>query len=75
MADEQTSKIRSILNLSAPKKRSLNDATNPAKIPKNYKSTAGNFGFSILEAGYGAKMSQHDLCIAYKIIPSHPSTW
>jgi hypothetical protein len=31
--------------------------------------------FSILEAGYGAKISKHDLCNAYKIIPSHPSAW
>jgi hypothetical protein len=38
-------------------------------------STARDFSFSILEAGYGAKMLKHDLCNAYKIIPSHPSAW
>jgi hypothetical protein len=40
IAVKQTSKVRPIFNLSAPKKKSLNDATNPAKIPKNLMSTA-----------------------------------
>ena len=75
MAVKQSNKVRPILNLSAPINRSLNDAAVPAKIPKIFMSTAKDFSFSILEAGYGAKMSKHDLCNAYKIIPSHPSAW
>jgi len=75
MAVVQPNKVRPVMNLSSPKNFSLNDAIDPAKVPKIYMTTAKEFSFSLLEAGYGAKMAKHDLCNAYKIIPTHPSAW
>jgi len=75
MAVVQPSKIRPILNLSAPKNFSLNDCLDTAKIPKIYMSTAKDFSHAIYGAGFNAKLYKFDLVNAYKTIAAHPSAW
>jgi hypothetical protein len=59
MAIAQDDKVRPILNLSHPKDFSLNDAIDETKIQKIFMSTAKDFSFKLLQAGFGAKMSKH----------------
>jgi len=75
MAVIQPSKIRPVLNMSAPKGASYNEALNEAHIPKLSMATARDFSYSAAAAGKGARMSKLDLKDAYKNIPSHPDLW
>jgi len=75
MAVIQPGKIRPVLNLSAPKGRSLNESLDPAKIPNIFMTTAKEFSYAILKCGFNAKMAKFDCDNAYKIVPSHPSAW
>jgi hypothetical protein len=45
MAVKQTSKMRPILNLSVPKNKSLNDATDPANKSKTSRNFSSHFHF------------------------------
>jgi len=75
MAVVQKSKVRPILNLSAPKINSFNDAVDEFKIKKLEMSSAKLFGQTIFEAGKNATLTKSDICDAYKIIPGHPKQW
>ena len=75
IAVEQKSKIRPVLNLSAPEKKSYNDGIKPHTLRKLKMSSAKLFGYAIKKAGKGAKMYKYDICDAYKLIPTAPHTW
>ena len=75
IAVEQKSKIRPVLNLSAPKNRSYNDEIKPHILRKLKMSSAKLFGYAVKKAGKGAIMYKYDICDTYKLIPTAPSTW
>jgi len=75
MATEQKTKVRPILNLSAPEGSSLNDAVDKIKIRKLTMSSAKKFSQNLLQLGRNAKFAKSDLVDAYKLIPIHPSNW
>lgn len=75
MAAVQKDKVRPILNLSAPKDRSFNDAIDTFSLKKLTMSSAKKFSFSLKKAGKNALMSKYDLSDAYKNIPSDPNQW
>jgi len=75
MAVVQPSKIRPVLNLSSPKMYSLNDAVHEFLLPKLSMSTAREFSYSLLNAGFFAKIWKFDLKDAYKNIGTHPCMW
>jgi hypothetical protein len=55
MAVVQPSKVRPVLNLSSPKMFSLNDAIFDFLLPKLSMSTAREFSYSLLDAGFFCK--------------------
>jgi len=55
MAVVQPSKVRPVLNLSSPKMFSLNDAIFEFLLPKLTMSTAREFSYSLLDAGFFCK--------------------
>ncbi len=75
MAAVQKTKVRPILNLSAPKGRSFNDAVNEWKIENLIMSTPKLFGESLVKAGKGALFSKTDIQDAYKLIPNPVNEW
>ena len=75
MAVKQKSKVRPILNLSAPKGFSFNDNVDENHIRKLEMSSARQFGNAIKVCGKGALIAKYDICDAYKHIPGHPSQW
>ena len=66
MAVKQKNKVRPILNLSAPKYASFNDAVNENCIRKLEMSSASLFANALRKAGRGALMAKYDICDAYK---------
>jgi hypothetical protein len=75
MAAVQKTKVRPILNLSAPKGRSFNDAVNEWDIENLTMSTPKLFGESLIKAGKGALFSKTDIQDAYKLIPNPVDEW
>ncbi len=73
MAVEQKSKVRVIMNLSAPAGASLNDAIDELALEKVTMSSAKAFGYSVIDCGPGARMWKWDLVDAYKNIPASPA--
>jgi hypothetical protein len=69
-AIDQGTKIRPVLDVSAPKGASLNDNMNEFCIEKVFMSSARKFSFSLYECGRGAIMSKFDFVDAFKIIPA-----
>jgi hypothetical protein len=70
MAVEQRNKIRIIMNLSAPKGSSYNDAIDELALEKITMSSARLFGYSLTDCGEGARMWKFDMVDAYKKIPA-----
>jgi hypothetical protein len=70
MAVEQKNKIRIIMNLSAPKGASYNDAISELSLEKVCMSAARLFGYSVMDCGTGAKMFKFNMVDAYKTIPA-----
>jgi hypothetical protein len=70
MAAVQKTKVRPILNLSAPKGRSFNDAVNEWEVENLMMSTPKLFRESLVKAGKGALFSKTDIQDAYKLIPN-----
>ena len=75
MAVAQKNKVRPILNLSAPKGGSFNDAVEEQHLKKLTMSTARGFGQTIRKLGAGAVMAKSDIVDAYKLIAGHNSQW
>ena len=75
MAVQQKTKIRPILNLSAPKNFSFNDAVDESRVRKLEMSSASLFAKALWKAGKGALMAKYDICDAYKQIAGHPAQW
>jgi hypothetical protein len=73
MAVEQRNKIRIIMNLSAPKGSSFNDAIDELALEKISMSSARLFGYSLTDCGVGARMWKFDMVDAYKKIPASKS--
>jgi hypothetical protein len=69
IALEQKDKIRIVMNLSAPKGESFNEAIDELKLEQVFMSTARKFGYSVIDCGRGARMWKWDLVDAYKNIP------
>jgi hypothetical protein len=69
-AIDQGTKIRPVLDVSAPKGASLNDNMNELCIEKVFMSSARKFSFSLYDCGRGAIMSKFDFVDAFKIIPA-----
>jgi hypothetical protein len=70
MAVAQKSKIRIIMDLSAPEGASYNDAINEMALEKVSMSSARLFGYSVQDCGKGARMWKFDMVDAYKTIPA-----
>jgi len=70
MAVSQKNKIRIIMDLSAPKGESYNDAINDMDLEKVSMSSARLFGYSVQDCGTGARMWKFDMVDAYKTIPA-----
>ena len=75
MAAVQKTKVRPILNLSAPPEKSFNNAINKNSLRKLTMSTAKKFRQTLIRMGKNAKFAKSDLVDAYKLIPCHPSDW
>jgi hypothetical protein len=75
MAAVQKTKVRPILNLSAPKGNSFNDAVDPFGVDKLKMSSAKLFSEAIIKAGQGAIMAKTDIKDAYKLIPNAKTQW
>ena len=75
MAAVQKTKVRPILNLSAPPEKSFNYALNKNSLRKLTMSTAKKFSQLLIRMGKNAKFAKSDLVDAYKLIPCHPSDW
>jgi len=75
MAVPQKNKVRPVMNLSAPKNGSLNEAIRPESVAKLTMSSAKNFGYEIRRAGRFAVFTKFDMQDAYKLIPGHPGQW
>ena len=75
MAAVQKTKVRPILNLSAPPEKSFNYAINKNSLRKLTMSTAKKFSQLLIRMGKNAKFAKSDLVDAYKLIPCHPSDW
>jgi hypothetical protein len=69
IALEQKDKIRIVMNLSAPKGESFNEAIDEQKLEQVFMSTAKKFGYSVIDCGHNASMWKWDLVDAYKNIP------
>jgi hypothetical protein len=70
LAIEQPSKIRPVLNLSAPVGASFNDNINENLLEKVEMATEKQFGYLLKECGAGARFSKFDTKDAYKCIPA-----
>jgi hypothetical protein len=70
MAVVRKTKVRPVVNLSAPKKKSFNDNVDKMSVMKVKMSSAAQFGQSILAAGRGAKITKMDMKDAYKLVPA-----
>jgi hypothetical protein len=70
MAVSQKNKIRIIMDLSAPKGNSYNDAIDDSDLEKVSMSSARLFGYSVRDCGIGARMWKFDMVDAYKTIPA-----
>ncbi len=75
MAVAQKTKIRPVLNLSAPGGTSFNDAVRPEAVRKLEMSSARQFGHEVVRAGKGAIIAKYDICDAFKLIPGTPDQW
>ena len=75
MASVQKTKVRPILNLSAPPGKSFIDAINKNCLRKLSMSSAKKFSQTLIRMGKNAKFAKSDLVDAYKLIPCHPSDW
>jgi hypothetical protein len=75
MAKEEKLKIRPILNLSAPKNISFNDAIDTDTLQKLTMSSPAIFSQKLLAAGKHARFTKEDLESAYKLIPVSPEDW
>ena len=75
MAVKQKNKVRPILNLSAPKNASFNDAVVVSSLRKLEMSSAALFAKALRKAGKGALMAKYDICDAYKQVAGVASQW
>ena len=66
----QPSKVRPVLNVSAPESISFNSNVDEYETEKVKMATAKKFGENLLEWGYDSIMSKMDLISAYKQVPS-----
>jgi len=73
MAVEQPGKVRIVMNLSAPKDQSFNDAIDDKALEHVHMATAKNFGYSVVDCGMDCLMWKWDMCDAYKHIPASMS--
>ena len=62
---------RLIIDLSAPKERSVNDGIDPAHCSCHYASVA-DAARRVVECGQGALLAKLDLKSAYRMVPVHP---
>ena len=75
MAVKQKTKVRPILNLSAPKNFSFNDAVDENSLRKLEMISSALFAKALRKAGRDTLMVKYDICDAYKQIIGHPSQW
>jgi hypothetical protein len=69
-AIDQGTKIRPIMDVSAPKGSSLNDNMNDLELEKVFMSTAQRFSYSLYDCRENAIMSKFDFVDAFKIVPA-----
>ena len=69
MALDQNDKVRLVLNVSLPHKKSFNSNIAEEKMEKVKMSSARQFSYSVVKAGRNSRMSKFDLTDAYKNIP------
>ncbi len=75
MAVAQKTKVRPVLNLSAPLGGSFNAAIVTTALRKLQMSTAKEFGYAVLRAGRFSEMAKYDMVDAFKLIPGLPDQW
>jgi hypothetical protein len=66
----QPTKVRPCLDLSSPEGKSFNDNICDFLLEKVSMATEKLFGYTLVEAGRGAKFSKFDTCDAYKCVPA-----
>ena len=75
MAVVQKTKVRPIMNLSAPKGQSFNDAVDEFSLEKLKMSSPKLFSEMIKKCGEGAVIAKSDIKDAYKLIPNAVEQW
>ena len=73
MAVEQRTKVRPIMNLSAPVGEAFNEEVDTRDLFKLKMSSTKLFRDALLKMGRRAVMSKFDIQDAYKLIKNHPS--
>lgn len=69
LATKQKEKVRTVLNVSLPENRSLNDNIDETKMEKVIMTSARNFGYTMCEAGKNSWFAKTDMRDAYKNVP------
>ncbi len=75
IAKEEKSKLRPIINLSAPKGASFNETVDTTATLKLTMCSPAIFSQVLLHAGPKAVFAKADLQNAYKLIPVNPQDW
>jgi hypothetical protein len=75
LAKEEKCKLRPIINLSAPKGASFNEAVNNTTTLKLTMCSSAIFSQVLLHARKNALFAKADLQNAYKLIPVNPEDW
>ncbi len=75
LAKEEKAKLRPIINLSAPKGASFNEAVDTTTTLKLTMCSPAIFSQVLLHAGKNALFAKADLQNAYKLIPVNPEDW
>jgi hypothetical protein len=75
MAAVQRTKIRPIMNLSAAKGASFNDAVDESCIDLLKMSSAKLFAEALVQSGEGSIFAKEDIQDAYKLIPNAKEQW
>jgi hypothetical protein len=75
LAKEEKCKLRPIINLSAPKGASFNEAVDNTSTLKLTMCSPAIFSQVLLHAGKNALFAKADLQNAYKLIPVNPEDW
>ena len=72
MGVKQKTKVRTVLNVTAPVGASFHEAVDPDTLRKLGMSSAKEFRYKVLCIGREASFARYDLSDGFKINPGHP---